>query len=272
MIHLFCALKCEAKPLLDHYRLNHHAPADVFPVYVNQQQNISLTITGIGKQSAAAAVIYTWMLLEAQASDAWLNVGMAGHGNMNTGNIALANHIIDADSQQGWYPQILFDTDLPRSKLLSLSTPCTDYRDCLYDMEAAGFYASVTRIATSELCHCLKIISDNPDNPAKILPEKAVHELIQKNLDAIIQTITQLQSLSDELASIHAPLQYYEQFQNRWHFTQYEKNRLRQLLQRWQALFAERDPLSPELNTLKNSSEVLAQLEHTLDTTPVRLD
>ena len=58
MIHLICALKCEAKPLIQHYRLRHLDNAESFVIYSNNETNISLTITGPGKTTASSGVAY----------------------------------------------------------------------------------------------------------------------------------------------------------------------------------------------------------------------
>ena len=54
MLHIVCALKPEARPLLDHFGLR--ALPDVPRIYHNADAHISLTLSGIGKSAAAGAV------------------------------------------------------------------------------------------------------------------------------------------------------------------------------------------------------------------------
>jgi len=49
MIHLICALKCEARPLIRYYHLKQLEGAETFPVYVDKTFSLSLIITGPGK-------------------------------------------------------------------------------------------------------------------------------------------------------------------------------------------------------------------------------
>ncbi|MEE9552637.1 MAG: hypothetical protein V3V89_06275, partial [Gammaproteobacteria bacterium] len=93
MIHLICALKCEAKPLIQHYHLRHFDNAEGFVIYSNNETNISLTITGPGKVNAATGVSYVHSLWNNRRCDGWLNIGIAGHQSMSAGQAVLAHSI-----------------------------------------------------------------------------------------------------------------------------------------------------------------------------------
>ena len=54
MLHIICALKPEARPLLDYFAMQ--PVAGRIPIYGNPDRQITLTISGIGKPAAAAAV------------------------------------------------------------------------------------------------------------------------------------------------------------------------------------------------------------------------
>ncbi len=267
MIHISCALKCEAGPLVDFFRLTHHSQSSLFPVYVNQEQEISLTITGVGKLSAAAAAVHTHALFGAKTNDIWLNVGVAGHRDYAIGAAFLAHRIEDADSGQCWYPQIVIDTKLPSADLLSLSQPCTDYCEQLYDMEAAGFYHSVSRIGTAELCHSIKLVSDNQANPAHRLTGKAISQLLADKLEVISGFITQLRPLASELGRPDIA-ENFSHITGRWHFTHYQKKELERLLQRWQLLLPDASPLDG-LASRRHAGDVLQALAHELEAAPL---
>jgi len=50
MINILCALKCEARPLIDHYGLQ-HKPVDDIKLYQNSK--INLVISGVGGKLSA---------------------------------------------------------------------------------------------------------------------------------------------------------------------------------------------------------------------------
>ena len=67
MIHLFCALPCEAEPLIQHFKLSDIKEFDLFRIYQSKDKEISLTTTGIGKLNMAAAVSYQHACLKTSA-------------------------------------------------------------------------------------------------------------------------------------------------------------------------------------------------------------
>ena len=266
MINIFCALKCEATPLLDFFELSHCVQSSPFPVYTDKKQEVSLTITGIGKLSAAAAVIHVQSLFELNDHDICLNIGIAGHMDYPVGELRLANRIEDADSGECWYPQIVIDTHVQSAGLLSLSKPSVDYCGQMYDMEASGFYHSTSLFGTAELCQSIKVISDNQDNPADRLVKKEISELIAKNLTPISSVANKLSELARELPVLDISTDY-GTFMENWHFTHYERNTLKQLLQRWQILLPESPPWDCVANA-QSGKEVLKKLAQNLDEVP----
>jgi len=195
MIHIICALKCEALPLVEHYQLQHLTSAELFRIYTNESSGISVTITGVGKLAAAAGTMHTIKHLQARDTDAWINIGIAGHISLATGTAVLANRIVDAASEQVWQPQITMETLLPQTGLETLDKPSTAYKTDMYDMEAAGFYASASLLAASDRVMCLKIISDNNEDPAEKISAAFVSELINNKLEEITKLAEQLATL-----------------------------------------------------------------------------
>jgi len=55
-IFIYAALPCEAKPLVEHFKLKKDTTIQPFAVYLNQ--DICLTVTGLGKSAMAAGVAY----------------------------------------------------------------------------------------------------------------------------------------------------------------------------------------------------------------------
>jgi len=269
MLHLICALKSESRPLVNHFNLEHRGGGEIFGCYCNENNEISLTITGVGKVNAAAGIMYAASRFEIKDNDVWLNIGVAGHGTLPVGTPILAHRITDAGSGKTWYPQLVLNSPCRSLGLITVDSPSSLYEHDMIDMEAAGFYSSASRIGTSELIHCLKIISDNELSPPDKVSGKTVTDLITKNLNTIEILIDQLQKLSGELdVSVSAPENYHKLLE-KWHFTQSQKYRLHYLLQRWQVLLPLQESLFESVRFLKSGKDVLLYLEQTLDATPI---
>jgi len=270
MIHIICALKCEAKSLIAHHRLKNCSDSTSFPLYISQDKQISLTISGVGKINAAAATAFTHAFLQTSKQDIWLNVGIAGHKDLGIGKVIIAHKIIEQSSQHTWYPQIIYSPPCQSMEVLSCDRPATDYTDTVFldttfEMEAAGFYATACRFATSELIHVVKIISDNQQHPAVKISASFVADLIKDKLEIIDQLITSLRQLAKDLDSPNESPDYYDQIIKQWRFTYAERNRLKSCLNRWHVLCPDENPMKILDGSLKGK-DVINQITSKLDT------
>lgn len=196
MIHLVCALKCEARPLIQQYGLKQHGNAGKMTTYVNNERDLSLTITGTGKDNAAAGTGYAHDRFKARSHDAWLNIGIAGHASIDVGQAVLAHRIQDSGSDRVWYPQIVFEPPCRTAELLTLDTLRNNYADKMHDMEAAGFYMAANRYAETKLIHSLKIISDNAAHPVHDHSAMFVGGLIRDRIVIVDCLLNELRSIS----------------------------------------------------------------------------
>ncbi len=270
MIHLICALKCEANPLIEHWKLRQVEQADAYTCYINQEGDLSLTITRPGKINMAAGTAYTHGFFNTRKSDAWLNVGIAGHRSIITGEAVLAHQIQDDANNNVYYPQIIFDSPCLTSGLRTLDKSSTEYEEVMFDMEASAYYAVACRFATSELIHTLKVISDNAIKPAERFDAKSIEQLITGKINIIEQLINQLCLLSAELEIIQKPSPHFEGCIARWRFTQYERHTLSRLLNRWATINPGQDPLQT-FASITHGKEFLKQIKQSLDTQSVYL-
>ena len=179
--------------------------ADRVPIYQNPDSQITLTISGIGKPAAAAAVTRTRNHFKAGRSHAWLNLGIAGHASLPFGQAVIIKKITDAASGQTWFPSCVFTTTLPAHDLLTLEQPGSEYRRELFDMECAGFFQAATGFATLELVQAVKIISDNADQPMDGVAPKLISRLMVQNLHVVEEITQQLLSLSKHLQRLNDP-------------------------------------------------------------------
>lgn len=270
MINIVTAFPGEARPLIEPLGLTDRAARGGYTLYHNDHRR--LLISGAGKVQAAAAV--GWLRgADPARHQAWLNIGIAGHGNGHIGAGLLAHRITDMATGKNWYPPQVHGLSLPTDNLLSVDRPETGYPvNCLYDMEAAGFYPVACRTTTTELVQCYKVISDNRDNPVAGVTQEQGEALIADRLTDICRLVTALERLSDRVTSRQIAGNSLARFTNHWHFTVSQRHQLERLLVRWDARLPDQPVWCDELQTRQQASQVLHWLEHRLDTEPVRLD
>ena len=269
MLHIICALKSEARPLLDHFGLR--ALPDASRIYHNADAHISLTLSGIGKSAAAGAVTRTHAYFDADRSHAWLNLGIAGHADLPVGQAVMVKKVTDTASGETWFPSRVFSVTIPAHDLLTLDEPGSDYREELFDMECAGFFRAVSGVATLELVQALKIVSDNADRPMDDVNPDLASRLIKQNLPVIEETAEQLLALSELLQDLNDPDPDYHAITGGRHFTVSQQHRLQACLRKWRALYPGDPGPAKRVAGKKTAAEVLLYLQDELDKAPIRL-
>ena len=230
---IFTALPCEAKPLIARFKLKKLNKPHPFAIYSNDE--IVLTISGIGKVAMAAAVAYSLAIFEYGQNPVLVNIGVAGHQNAELGSLFVAHKIIDTDSDKCFYPSLANQTACETKALQTESQPQTNYKDdTLHDMEASAFYEIASRFSTSEFIQCFKVISDNQDTSIEAISAILVTEWIAEHIAIFEQEIQRLLSLKMNLELLES--RYFQTLTEQWHFTVAGKIKLTALLQRWQVL------------------------------------
>ena len=268
MLHLVCALKCEARHLIRYFELEKTRHGSLFSCYANPEAGLTLTVSGVGKINAAAAVLHTHTCFDTQPYDGWFNVGIGGHLSAPVGSIYLAHKVTDNSTGKSWYPQLAFKSQLETRNIVTLDKPSTDYFEDIIDMEGSGFCELAGRLATFELIHCCKIISDNRENPVQYPPAGLVEKLVSTHLGAIESVIQQLHALSGELARQFPVHTGFQECMQKWHFSRTQQNILKKLLANWQVIFPHEDVFEM-IGTADSSREVIAILKQVIDHTPI---
>ncbi len=237
VIHLICALPCEARPLICHYGLE-PVPSSGFPAW--RRAGLTLTLSGIGKMAAAAAVAHsrTLVLEAADSVRGWLNVGVAGHAQLPRGEAALMHQVTEQSSGRSWYPRLVFTPPCPEQALVTVDQPTHDYpSQALCDMEGAGFLDAAQRYSPPELTHCLKIVSDRPGQPLEPRRDAGrVSDWIGARLALIDALLETLSSLQMELEQHRRAPPGWEQLRRQRHFSASQQVQLRRLLRQWAQL------------------------------------
>lgn len=258
MLIWVCALHCEAKPIIDRYRLK-KIPGD--PAYESWAgDDMHCVVSGIGKLAAAAATAWTAARLSERESLAWINLGSAG-GDAELGDAFLLDKIVDADSGQCYYPVPATPTGLSGTTCQTLGAPSEDYRaDCLFDMEASGFFATAAHFSSAELIQSIKVISDNPRQQTG-RNRRAISDLLQTRIDVISNQAHNLLELDREVAGRALPLSSFARLLALAHFSATEENRARRLWRYLANRAHDSDQLLAELGPLGAAGKIIARLE-----------
>ncbi|KAF3982021.1 MAG: 5'-methylthioadenosine/S-adenosylhomocysteine nucleosidase [Methylococcales symbiont of Hymedesmia sp. n. MRB-2018] len=260
-IFIFVALTCEAKPLIQFFDLKKDSSVHLFSIYKNQ--NMVLTVTGVGKVAMASAMAYSLALFNLCLKPVVLNIGIAGHKTEETGGLYRAMKIIDGDTNNVHYPPIVSKNTTETSVLITVSKPAKQYKaDLLYDMEGSAFYQTAIRFSSSELVQCIKIVSDNERSPIECINAKRVFQWVNDQMQAIDKEINALITLSETFKSIEPDS--YLQIIDHWHFTVSSQIKLKALLLRWQVLSPNTQFVFHK-EDIKNSKELIKKLETDLN-------
>lgn len=225
--YIFVALPCEAKPLIEHFKLKKELSITAFSIYRNS--HLTLTVTGIGKSAMAAGVAYSLALFPSPALPVLLNIGIAGHGTHALGSVFAADKIVDQDSGRSYYPQLVARPACSTLTVTTVSRPQPDYPSAsLYEMEATAFYETATHFSSSELIQCIKVISDNKHNPTVQIKPAQVSLWIQGALPIIEEYAQQLSQLA--LLDTRVEENHFDGITAQWRFSSNEKLQLKSLL------------------------------------------
>jgi len=272
MLNLIVAIHSEARPLIRHLRLQKQ-PYNSHDLYIGE--DLRLLVCGVGKLAAATACAWLQGLNEKPelaSEDAWLNIGIAGHGYQPLGSGFLAHRISEKNADRYWYPGFAFKRPCPSAALVSVDQPENRYLDnTLYDMEGAGFFASCQRFSSVELIHCFKVVSDNHFSGIENINEAYVTELISGQLPTLDSIIECLQQNQRQLTDTQKAPLFYNECLHRWHFSQYQRKQLYQLLWRRQAL-SPNARWPDELDQIKSAKQALSYLQQDLDRQPVLIE
>lgn len=259
MLIWVCALHCEAKPVIDFYRLKKSHDDTAFDLYY--AENMVCVISGIGKIASAAASAWTAAQLQQEASLAWINLGTAGSASHPIGSPLLINQLIDGDSGKRFYPAPVKRSKIPGNACMTLGQPSEDYHpEYLYDMEASGFMYAALRFSTSELTQSIKIVSDNQWHKAS-KQRQFTSDLIHQNIDAIDSLASYLLELDGQMQTLAIDDGLWRQVLASAHFSQTQKKRLRVLLAYLSNRQYDAAALSQQLSCNDSASAIIVKLE-----------
>jgi len=260
LVNILVAHWLEAKPLVRLLSLRQQSgkPHRLF----SNEQGVALCVAGNGKLAMAAATGYLAGLQQGQgAAPAWLNIGIAGHGQSEVGAGFVINRIEDRLTGQLYYPTPgLCKT--PGSALVTVDEPETDYPgNEAYDMEGSGFWLAANQYGILDLVQLFKIISDNPGQDVSQFRPEQVADLISAQQDDIVSLLSELQSRAGGHQRRHAMPAAFTSLIERLHFTATQRTQLRSLFRRWTAYGRQQDLEELVADYRGDARSLLSELE-----------
>ena len=268
MINFVVALASEARPLIERYKLSLLRQASGFRIYA--ADTVRLVVTGVGKVNAAAGTAY----LAGFAPDldqAWLNIGVAGHRNLDVGTATYALKVTDQATSRNWYPPQAVDIPGVGAHITTYDTPMVSYpAELVCEMEASAYYSVATRFSSGEVVQCYKIISDNKSSSVSKVTAGAVTSLVSDHVEAIDGIAHSLQDLTKQFPRFGFQFEF-DQFVERWHFTVAQQVQLRGMLRKARARDATEALGVERWRHCDSARHVLSEIELYLKSLPVRL-
>ncbi len=212
-LNIISALNCEAKAIIDRFKLK---KIDDKPFvrfagkasFESGYAQCSVLISGIGAINMATAV--GWLAAQQKTHDMqadqsqlasvtdsiWLNLGIAGHGQMALGEAFIVSASQDLLSSKTYYPPQVARRSVALSPCMSLNAPSTDYPETGgLDMECAAFFRAAARFTEAEYVQSFKVVSDTPQDSLENLNAESIHALMQPQSDNVIAYLNALMRL-----------------------------------------------------------------------------
>ena len=192
IINFIVATLSEGQPIIDLFNLSNKRFTNKLTIYYSEQ--ISLTVTGIGKLNCVISVVQTFYELKQERNNIWINVGLAGHKILQIGQVFGIRKIIDKSSQKVFFP-FNGKFDLPTQECITLDSIQNEYCSKLHDMECSGFFQAASKFSTNELIQTIKIVSDNERSSIDFNDKKAIYRIISKHNKLIKKLCEYLKNL-----------------------------------------------------------------------------
>ena len=228
-IIIVTALECEARPLIDAYKLKRNLSINNFIIYHNN--NIILAIAGIGELAMANAIAFMAGKNLITSHSSIINYGIAGAKNFPIGEFFEINKISKDYSKNSYYPIKTHDFSLKSQELKTYQSVVTQYpENILVDMECFGFFYSALKFVSIEQIWVGKIISDNENQNYNQINKAQVIALINKNLAKLQEVISYYSDLAKQIEHNNINPQGYDLINQSVKFSFSEKVKLKKML------------------------------------------
>ena len=258
------ALRAEAKEIIDKYKLYSFDHKGPFPIYRSKNQDIWLTISGVGQVNSAAASMYLYQISTKLQSSVWINIGIAGF-EKNYGEVFRIDKIISNNNKKTFYPSRVTKNNFSNATLMTVDKPGINYSDkYMIDMEGAAFFQTISKVSSHELILIIKIVSDNSRNKLESINTANIHNLFKENFDYIEDCLSEYIKLSKEEHSRKKLPNKFDEIISMFNFTVSQKYILIDLSKKWTAIFPNKN-LIDIARGCKDGRSVIRKLKTALD-------
>lgn len=256
------ALNCEAKPWIDSYGLKKTADRP-FAYYSNSSATIELVVSGIGALAMSTAV--GWLAgMDQCRHRVWLNLGIAGHGQREIGQLLRVHSVIDAIDSRQYYLSQTARWSGEIDALMSVNAPSNSYPEkAMIDMEGFAFFKSASMFSSSEFIASLKVISDNSNHNADQLNANKISQLMLENKHTVLEFCDGLIELAEAVLTKSSDQMLESHFDNlKMSFSQ--RQRLQRLLDKAVVLGVSDDDF-PDREGFVGTTALLDEFENRLN-------
>ena len=258
-MNFIVALQPEARPLIDRYKLVKRNDTTSFPIFENE--NHRLIISGMGRINAAAATGFLLSQIE-HDSEAILNLGIAGHGELPINTPFIANRVFHLEEKNVHYPPPVIDCSIARSALQTCNDSEKAYAQQIgYDMEAHSICSVAYKSITRELVQIIKVVSDNPSRPLNSFEPRIATDLIAAQLSLIVEIAEHLDSLAQSISKDPKIFSLIKKIKIRHHFSATQTHQLEKIIHQAHILGLEHS----KIIKISNSSTTARNLFHDLN-------
>ena len=251
------ALKEEAQVILDNYKLKPVKEKTIYPIYKNEEETHWLIVCGIGQNNAAASTAYLYAFSNASKHTSWINIGIAGSGKGNYGDLYLVDKISTYHRKKSTYPSTLPKATLPKMHLFTSDIPISNYSIYeLIDMEGSAFFDIASKFTSKEFICLMKVVSDGPKNDIKEITASKIINLIKVNLFKIVYVVSYYERLSEEEFQIIDKPKLFNEIKSKWHFSVSQSYRLETLLRRIE-IFCNKKDIEKTIKNCETSNSVI---------------
>lgn len=203
----------EAKPLIRKLGLKKQKMRLPYQQYMDESENILLTIMGIGPVAAATCVgsVLGEGRLAARSDNTSQNAYSSGTedflvlfgtaaGSAGAEGLYLINKLTNADSNRTFYPDLLIETDLPEAEIVTSSKIMSEKAIQksgraelqLYDMESAAVYEAASRYLGPHQMSFLKCVSDHGISIKSLASLTAIRKVLDQAADETVGYLQQI--------------------------------------------------------------------------------
>jgi len=184
---IISALKAEAEPLVDHYKLEQDFSYD-YPVY--KGDGIIIICTGVGKKNIRKVLINFYSKLSKEPSYQIINIGIAGgkKGEGKIGDCFIIDIVYDDKLGSVYKLNNVFETQILTKNITTVSEPVSNGGNkyhTLVDMESHEICTVVDSYDDLENLFIIKIISDFMDVSRNYFSFDTVYDLVDNNISNI---------------------------------------------------------------------------------------